>query len=586
MSGWPWRRTAPIAAAAASLVLVVILLPSLPTTNPNVATAGVPGSHGAFTPGAPSFGPSANPSSGATPGAPTAPGSSGAIPGSGGTFLGPATSAGGGRSTPAGTYSVGSSVFSNGGSTYQGVTGDSITTAFHWASTGNECPGDQNLVPFLNALDVKADPVTSLNILVPYFNAHAAQLYPQAGPQLGSHGFYGRDIKAIYEDTDGGPFCPDVNRAVAEKIATQDKAFAAIGGCITCISEGESQVMQPILASYHVLDIEGTQNRTSWYQPLQPYAWSWLTSGDTVVKHLVGVICNLYVGHNSSDTGDAQTANRPRVYSIVNLDDNELNALGDELINRIRSCGATIAQGSAGHIEYAKDANSSAQQSTNVEAQQRSAGVTTIVCVCDPIAALVGTNENHQTNWHPEYLVSDFAFMDAPQSVNTYPSDVWKNAVVTAESNEYDHATAHWCDNAAGHVWCASQGNTQPPIDFEAWYDIVLEYGAFLVTAGPGLTPQNVQQNLFNYCGPAYCPDAGFPRPYDYKVAYGPNWPDGPWSTVKDYQLVKWDPNAISPYLRDLKTSGPDAVNPPRGSYEPFLASLGWTRLRDWGQRS
>ena len=583
MSGLPWRRVAPIAAAAASLVLVVILLPSLPTTNPNVASAGIPGSTGA-TPGGPNFGPSANPSGGATPG--VAPGSQGVIPGSGSAAGSRAGYTGGGATTPAGTYSVGGTAYSNGGATYQGVTGNSITTAFHWASLANECPGDQNLLPFLGALDVKPDPVKSLNVLVPWFNAHAAQLFPSAAAQLGSHGFYGREIKPVYEDSDGGPFCPDVNRSVAQKIATQDKAFAAIGGCISCVSQGESQVMQPILASYHVLDIEATQNRASWYQPLQPYAWSVLAGGDTIVKHLVGLICNLYVGKNSSNTGDATTSNRPRVYSIVNLDDNELNAIGDDLINKIRSCGATIAQGAAAHEEYAKDASTAAQQAVNVEAQQRSAGVTTIVCLCDAIAALVGTNENHQTNWHPEYLASDIGFLDAPQSVNTYPADVWQNAVVTAESNEYDHATAHWCDIPAGRVWCASQGNAQPPIDFELWFDTLVEYAAQIIVAGPTLTPQNVQQNLFSYCGPSYCPGNEFARPNDFKTAFGPNWPDGPWSTVKDYELVKWDPNAVSPYLRDLKNSGPDAANPPKGSYEPFLQSLGWTRLRDWGIRS
>ena len=574
MRGWPWQRVTPIAAAAGSFVLLVAVLPSLPTSNPGVSSARAPQAGGTSAPGASG---TSTPGAGPTAAAQTQPGLAATGPGSAsGGVAGTGVAAG--SATAAGAGSTGCA---NGGATYQGVSCTDIVTVFHWAQDYNECPGDQNLTPWLAALGVNADPATSLNVLVPYVNQHAAQLFPYAASKLGPSGFYGRQIKAIYDTRDGGPWCTDVTRAAAQRIAQQDRAFAGIGGCITCTSEGSGQIMQPLLAGYHVLSIEATQNRNAWYMPQQPYSWGVLASGDTDTFHLASVICNLYAGKPASNTGDSSVSGRPRIFSVVNQDDNEIDALGDEFIANIQRCGVTMAAGNAGHIKYAKDLSTAASQAANVEAQQRSAGVTTIVCLCDAVATLVGTQQNSSTGWHPEYLASDFGFLDSPSAVNNYPPDVWKNAVVTAESNAHDHSTAHWCETSAGQVWCSVKGNTQPPIDFELWYDAVVLYGAFIAGSGPNLTPQNIQNALFGACGSHYCPKAGIPRPYDFNLGFGPAFPDGENSTVKDFELVRWDPNATSPFLRDVKNN-----QSLKGSYVPYSANVGWTRLRTWGHPS
>src|SRR2546421_6742380 len=152
MRRWRWQRATPVAAAAASFVLLVAVLPSLPTRNPGAASAvRGPQASGQGT-GAASSGPSAGPTQGAS------------LPGTGQTgpgaaAQGPGSAAGAGTAGAAAAAAAGTaSGCGNGGATYQGVTCTDIVTVFHWAQDYNEGPGDQNLAPWLAALGVSADP--------------------------------------------------------------------------------------------------------------------------------------------------------------------------------------------------------------------------------------------------------------------------------------------------------------------------------------------------------------------------------------------------------------------------------------------
>jgi len=559
-----------VISAAACLVAVAATLPSLPTTNPLTAHHG--GSSGTASGGA----------NGAT--GSNAPGTSNpAAPGVNGTAPGAAVpgAAAGAGTAPRGAAGAGPAV-QNGCNTYQGVSCNAIQVAFHWYDQGPECPGDQNLGPFLKTLGVHTDPEASIGVLVQYFNAHSHDIFSQL--PSGQPGFYGRQIAPHLYKSDGGPFCGNVNKQAAVQMAT-DGNFAAIGGCITCGSEGSGDVIQSVLAQYHVNSYEPTWNTNAYYanRNTAPYAWGALTSGDTIVQHLSSVICNAYVGRPASDTGDGTVTGKSRVFSIANIDEPEENTLGDRLIGNIRGCGATIASGPAGHVEYAKDTSTASQQAANIEYQQRSAGVTTIVCVCDAIAALVGNTQDASTHWYPEYLVSDFGFLDSPTAVYSQPPAASKNVVAVAETNEYDESTQPFCATPYGKIWCAVKGKAQPPEDFALWWVVFRVFIGQIAGAGANLSPQTIYDASVNGCAP--CAPAGDSRPYDPQIGFGPKYPDGQYSAWKDYTLVRWDPNATSPWLQDIQGSGAHGAFVP---YNPATksASLGWSRWRSWGVRT
>jgi hypothetical protein len=283
------------------------------------------------------------------------------------------------------------------------------------------------------------------------------------------------------------------------------------------------------------------------------------------------------VGHLSSQTGDASTAGRPRVFSVVNIDEPQENTLGDEMVANIRACGGTIAADPAGHEEYQKDISTAAQQAANIEFQQKQANVTTVVCICDAIAALEGASEATATHWGPEYVVSDFGYLDGVATVDAFPS-AWRNAFAVAEANAYDQSTQHWCATAAGRAWCASQGSAVPPTDFLLWYQALKAYGTMLVLAGPDLNPQTIAAGMDRGCAP--CPAWGDARPYDSLAGVGPSYRNGQYAALKDYELVHWDPNHDSPYATEYKGGSP------HGTWMPLDSSIGWHRQFSWGVRT
>jgi hypothetical protein len=221
------------------------------------------------------------------------------------------------------------------------------------------------------------------------------------------------------------------------------------------------------------------------------------------------------------------------------------------------------------------------------------------------VAALVGALNDSASGWHHEWLMSEYGFLDSPAAVDNLPVDEWKWAYGVAESNGYVHANTPFCNTPWGKLWCDAHQrdpNTypaNPPADYELYWVELRVLGAQMIAAGPNLTPQNVKTGMFQNCAPCI-PEAGIQ--YPSLVGFGPRFPEGPYSTAKDYELVRWDPNSSSPYEMGYKDSGHykgacNSTNPPSssmcGSYEPVSnfpdlfpglpdPHLGWKRWFDW----
>jgi hypothetical protein len=580
------RRFSPIAATFVSVALVATFLPSLPTSNPFVAS-GAPIGNVPF--GIPSATPGGSPSPGSTP--------------SIGTSVGP-----GGVAQPGQTLRATANYnpyFAPNQTckTYQGVFCDHIDTVFHY-NTAHQCPQDQDLSPFLFALGVNLDPPTNLKLLVPYFNDHAQSLYPpQYANAFKAGGFWGRKINPILRSDDGGPFCPDQNSAAAVEYATQDKAFAVMGGG-EASSEGSGDIIQSTIASYHVMSIEPTWSPDSVFKADAPYAWSAVPSGETAMRHVVNYICNYLKYHNSfnmpdnNGTPDPVSANKPRVFSIVNNEREPEHTLAAEFKPRIQACGAKYGT----QVEYHSNLADAEQQATSARAKLQAAGTTTEVFFGSSVAAEVGAINDAAADWHHEWLISDFGFLDSPAVVDGDPDSETAWFYGVAESNGYVHAKTPFCNTPWGKIWCDAHNrdpNTYgqyPPSDYELWFVELFLYGAQLISAGPGLNPQNVQQGLFQGCSP--CP-AEIGISYPTMAGFGPRWPEGAWSTAKDYELVRWDPNLASPYEAQYKdpkfykgacggnthsSCGTYAAASDYPQMFPGLPdpNLGWKRWFDW----
>ena len=576
-----WTKLVPLAAVGVSAVVVSSTLPSLPTVNPatqQAARSAQAAKKAALKAGA------AGAAAGQTPGAQAT--NSSIAPGGNGAGAVALVNAGPNAfSLNAGPYGGGG----NGCVTYRGVDCHNVKVAFHWHT--NPCGQDASAL--LAEIGVgNGDPSSSLTVLLPFFNSKAvAAIYPDFKDVLQT-GYYGRQIYPVYEPEDGGPFCPDQNHSYAVKIAQTDQAFAAMGGCITCGSEGSGDEMDPVLASYGVLSVDWTQNSEPWYESGRPYIWSIATSGTRIVNQWIPFVCDYLRKKPSMNTGDPSTGSQTRVFSIGHVNQPEENNLADFLESQIKGCGGHFGA----NFSYNKDISTAAEQAATYLAIMRNSHTTTVIAFSDEVANLVGQQEEHNSNWHPEAITSNFAGGDSDIAGETYPQDEQKFVFGTGQGDTQEWANTKFCDTWYGRLWCQkypganNEPGKMPPADYIIWsYEMAL-LGRQILESGATLTPQHVRDGMFKTCAPCARLDNALP-------GYGPKYPDSQYSGGKDYQLIRWDSNHYSDWAAVGNSQGNVAG---KGAYVPIgtpgLAggdvfgdiphAADWFRWLIWGQPS
>ncbi|MEA3056930.1 MAG: hypothetical protein QOD30_2362, partial [Actinomycetota bacterium] len=135
----------------------------------------------------------------------------------------------------------------NGGSTYQGVTKDSITVTFFQAESD---PAVDAALTAAHANNTPEDQAATMKDYVEYFNKN--------------YETYGRKVKLIVRKGSGDTEDDAVGRADALAIATEDKAFAVFGSPV-------SNKFVEELAAHHVLCICTTSQPQELYERLSPY---------------------------------------------------------------------------------------------------------------------------------------------------------------------------------------------------------------------------------------------------------------------------------------------------------------------------
>jgi hypothetical protein len=182
------------------------------------------------------------------------------------------------------------------------------------------------------------------------------------------------------------------------------------------------------------------------------------------------------------------------------------------------------------NVSYQLDLGTMSNQAQNIIPKMKSAGVTTILCGCDPIMPVFLTGEMNREQYYPEFVIVGTALTDT------------------------DIVGQLWNQNEAAHAFGVSSLETPVPptqtIAYEAYKKVRTDEPAFSVDliyfqmemmaigiqmAGPNLNPQTFEQGMFSY--PPKLGPAGFWQfgPHDYTAA-------------NDVREVFWDPNATSTY--------------------------------------
>jgi len=409
----------------------------------------------------------------------------------------------------------------NGGATYRGVTADTITVLV-FREAKNEIVSTILEPEGLRA--TREQEVAFMDAAEIFLNTH--------------YEFFGRTLDLVMFDA---PSCPETTpdvpacKEAAREAAAQDP-FAVLWMVPSYPEVFDEWVREGIIS------VGGWHFDDSYFTGRRPYRYDPFMDGTQTADFIAEYYCTKMANqmathsgaviHSSYPNGGAR-GQVPRRVGIV-TPDLEANILAAERVKSlIAACDATEPV----VVGYDPDPTRGAQQAGANTTAFIDAQVTTVICMCDPIAPVFRTNNMTRNAYFPEFLLPGSGLLDYDKLGRLYDRQQMAHAFGPSHLNQpVDHsesdASIAW--NEAGNSGDACGACNLP----WTYYQLL---GAMLQSAGPNLTPATVEQGMLNLPDRGgWAESGGDPRrPLS---RYGV----GDYTGISDMREVYWDANATS----------------------------------------
>jgi hypothetical protein len=443
----------------------------------------------------------------APPGA-TAPGGGG-----GGGEGAPAAATGGcpdrALQVPGDPYSPPCVAFSgdNGGATARGVTADEIVISVRELAgpTAGELFADLSGQPVITSRQAITDTYQGL---ADYFNSRFQ--------------FYGRRIRLEFYSGQGNGSSELLGagqeRAQADALTVAEEigAFGDISGITTPYADA--------LSRQGVVNFGAPYPSQQWFIDRAPYAWSNFPDGTTVVDAMANWFRNRVLPVPTVQFAGPELNGQPRVYGVIGPENPEYGDSGDRFGQAV---GSDVF---AASVQYRIDINSMPNQASNIIAQLKDAGVTSVICFCDPVMLALGLAPKAiEQGYNPEWLMGGLAFVDQDIVGQLIDNRQWQHAFGFAFNAESEPLGRSYPRQAYAQM----RPGSEPAFGVEELYYQLYLLSIGLQMAGPNLTPETFAQGMFAYPG-----------------AFGPRgtwrFAPGDHTSVDDFREIWWDPERIS----------------------------------------
>ena len=401
---------------------------------------------------------------------------------------------------------------SNGGSTWRGVTGNTITVSAR-LTTDQSFQQTLAILAGASLRDTNADNQRTLQVLADYFNSH--------------YQFYGRKIQIKFF-TGQGSLAAELqgygqsNAVVDAQTAQSNNAFADI--------TAESEPYSTALWQDGIMGFGDPYMPNFWHEQHAPYDWSLATDGTDLATGIGYYTVQKLCGGNAAYSGSYK--NTPRKFAGI-APQNELYQVSAQVFSQVMGAhGCNDTQ-----FQYTLDLGTESQQAANLVAQLKANGYTTIICGCDPIFPVYLSGQAAQQNYFPEFVEIGAALVDQDYVGQLYNQQFYQHAfgispnLATVPYTQTIGYAAYEAECQVEPTVCGGQG----PAFFVDIIYLQLDMLAIgIQMAGPDLTPATFQAGMFAY--PPRLGPAGL---------WG--WASTQHTIPNDFREVCWSPNTISP---------------------------------------
>ncbi len=398
----------------------------------------------------------------------------------------------------------------NGGATTKGVTGDAIKVAYR--VIGGE-KGFQQTLADLAGASLSDTPETVKNTVAAF-----AEYFSQRFE------FYGRSIQIQFYDGQGSNTNEllgkgrDKAEADAVRVAEEIGAFADLSAT--------SEPYADALARRGVVGFGTPYLSREWHEQRAPFAWSLATDG-TRVSELASEYGNKRLHGKPASLAGGPLKDQPRRFATIAPE----NSWYQESVNNARRITQEAGNDPGENVKYQLDLSTMSNQANNIIPKLKNAGVTTVVCGCDPVLPVFLSGVANRESYFPEFIIAGTALTDADIVGQLWEPAFAEHAFGISSLEPFVPPT----ETIAYEAFKTVRPDQEPAFSVDLIYYQMYMLAIGIQGAGPNLTPQSLSDGLFNY--PARSGPVGLWK-------FGP----GDRTAANDIREIYFDINAVSPY--------------------------------------
>jgi hypothetical protein len=395
----------------------------------------------------------------------------------------------------------------NGGATSKGVTATEIKISYR---SLNEKGFQQTLAALAGASlqDGPEDIKRTVAALAEYFNKR--------------YQFYGRKLSINFYPGQGSN-TTELLGGGREKAETDADTVKEMGAFADLSATSEPYANA--LARRGILGFGDPYLSRPWHEQHRPYIWSIATDG-TMVATEAAEYAGKRLCNKPAKWAGGDLAGKPRSIATFAPE----NSWYQESVQIARGTLDKFNCKPGENVKYQLDLGTMSNQAANLIPRMKAAGVTTILCGCDPIMPVFLTGEMNRQNYYPEFIIVGTALTDTDIVGQLWNQEAAKHAFGVSSLQAFEPPT-----KTIAYAAYKSVRPDEPAFTVDLIYYQMQMLAIGIQMAGPNLTPNSFEAGMFRY--PPKVGPLGF-------------WTFGPsdYTAANDVREVYWDPSATSTY--------------------------------------
>jgi len=406
----------------------------------------------------------------------------------------------------------------NGGATYPGVTKDSISFVMF------QCQSNEQVDAILASQGLAASDEETDAMLDAW--AKVINKYYET---------YGRTFtwERIRGDCPTSPPDPAKARQAAAEVAKKKPMFVYVAGGGSAAAD--------VFAQNGIVSVGVQWNIQQFYAGRRPFRWDIFPSANETAEWMAEYYCKKLAKKPASNAGQVihpqiGGRNTIRKLGIIVPDDGTgtIVPAAQQVSKLVTECSGAETP----IFTYQSDINRATEQTRATVAGLIEKKITTVTCMCDPIAPVFSTKGMTQNNYYPEHVLAGMGLLDYDVLGRLYDPAQWAHAFGPSQLAE----PVPFDQSDATRIWRAAGKAGQPCASCNLLSGYMSLVASMINVAGPNLNPGTVEAALVgrNYSRGGWQETGG--QPGIYLIKFGP----GDYNAISDFREVYWDSAARS----------------------------------------